>query len=153
MTHEATRLAEEAKQALSEALSAAESSGHPLNHSRSRDADSARDECIAAIDALAALAQTAASKTKEQWLAESANTLERMRAESQNHRERLGLVWPTVSEEVERVAFEAEAICRTWAYRTDHGMRFYPSHDGGGDLWNGWLARAQSAAKGDADHA
>jgi hypothetical protein len=46
----------------------------------------------------------------------------------------------------ERQRFEAEAIARTWAYRSEHGLRFYPSHDGGGDLWKGWLAAKQDAA-------
>ena len=61
MTHESSRLAEEAKQALSEALSAAESSGHPLNHSCFHDAIASRDEVIAIIDRLAALASSQAS--------------------------------------------------------------------------------------------
>jgi len=61
----------------------------------------------------------------------------------------LALVQPAVSEEAERKAFEAEAICRTWAYRNERGLWFYPMHDGGGDLWKGWLARAQSSSKGD----
>ena len=47
------KLVEEAKQSLSEAMSAAESSGHPLNHSASKDAAEARDDLLAIIDRLA----------------------------------------------------------------------------------------------------
>jgi hypothetical protein len=59
---EVARLAEEARDLLLEALSAAESAGHPLNHGRSADANKARDELLAIIARLASAATSPASE-------------------------------------------------------------------------------------------
>ena len=58
---EVSRLAKEARELLSEALNAAESAGHPLNHGRSRDAAVARDELLTIIRRLATMASKANS--------------------------------------------------------------------------------------------